>query len=57
MVAAVTVADTPRESVVEAKVVKRALVMPLLFKLVPWVVAETSAPPPTLSTEVFLDTL
>ncbi len=55
--AAVTVADTPRESAVEATVVERALAMPLLFKSVPWVVADTLALPPTLSTEVFLDTL
>ncbi len=56
-VAAVTVADTPRELEVEATVMERALAMPLLFKLVPWVVADTWAMPPTLSTEVFLDTL
>ncbi len=56
-VAAVMVADTPRESEVMATVVERALAMPLLLKLVPWVVADTSAPPPTLSNEVFLDAI
>ncbi len=38
-VAAVTVAETPRESAVEATVVERAVAMPLSFKIVPWVVA------------------
>ncbi len=56
-VAAVTVAETPRELAVEATVVERVVAMPLLFKLVPWVMADRSAPPPTLSTDVFLKIL
>ncbi len=57
VVAAVTVAQTPRESAVEATVAKRAVAMPLSFKIVPWVVADRSALPATLSNDVFLDTL
>ncbi len=39
VVAAVTVAEAPMESAGVATVVERAVVMPLLFKIVPWVVA------------------
>ncbi len=35
-VVAVMVAETPRESAVEATMVERAVAMPLLFKIVPW---------------------
>ncbi len=56
-VAAVMVVETPRELVLEATVVERAVAMPLLFKIVPWVVADRSAPPPTLSNDIFLVTL
>ncbi len=38
-VAAAMVAETPRESAVEATVVERVVAMPLLFKIVLWVVA------------------
>ncbi len=38
-VAAVMVAETPRESAVEVTVVEDPVAMPLLFKTVPWVVA------------------
>ena len=55
--AAVTVAELPRESAVEVTVVERAAAIPLLFKIVSWVVADRSALPPTLSNDVFLDTL
>ncbi len=57
VVAAVMVVETPRESGGMATVVERAVAMPLLFKIVPSVVADRSAPPPTLSNDVFLDTL
>jgi hypothetical protein len=38
-VAVEMVAETPRESAVEAAVGERALAMPLSSKIVPWVVA------------------
>ncbi len=45
--AAVMVMAIPRESVVEATVVEKAVAMPLLFKRVSWVVADRSTPPAT----------
>ncbi len=56
-VAVVTVAETPRELAVEATVVERAVAMPLIFKILPWVVADRSALLPRLSIDQFLDTL